>query len=244
MSASDNPNEELTPADHEPRENEPLLGRPGDVVQRHDSPIYHNFLTGTAVVAQAGVWVLVAIIWSGIFSHDLILFSPHPLLNSTAILIQVQAILVLQPTSTQPQKILGTYVHAFLNFLSILCFIAGFIVIEINKGDHARFTSPHGIMGLVTYICIILQTLTGIAQFFIPKLVFGSVDNGKKIYKYHRVFGYLLLVLELATVVAATQTSFNLTDLHIPLWSVLVAIILVLLGVGSRIRKSKFGFRR
>jgi Eukaryotic cytochrome b561 len=166
------------------------------------------------------------------------------LLNITAILIQVQAILVLQPTCTQPQKILGTYIHAFLNFLSILCFIAGFIVIEINKGDHARFTSPHGIMGLVTYICIILQALTGIAQFFIPRLVFGSVDNGKKIYKYHRVFGYLLLVLELATVLAATQTTFNLTELHIPLWSVLVSIILILLGVGSRIRKSKFGFRR
>jgi cytochrome b561-like protein len=166
------------------------------------------------------------------------------LLNSTAILIQVQAILVLQPTSIPKQKILGTYIHFFLNILSILCFIAAFIVIEINKGDHPRFTSPHGIMGLVTYIFIILQMLTGIAQFFAPVLVFGSVDNGKKIYKYHRVFGYVLLVLELGTVVAATQTDFNLTDLHIPLWSVLVSAILVLLGVGSRIRKSKFGLGR
>jgi len=235
MSEPDNPNEEPT---SEPREDEPLLGR---VIQRHDAPIYHNLLTGTAVVAQAGVWILVAIIWSGIFSYPLSLFSPHPLLNITAILIQVQAILVLQPTSTPDQKISGAYVHFFLNILSILCFIAAFIVIEINKGDYARFTSPHGIMGLVTYISIIFQVLTGIAQFFIPVLVFGSVDNGKKIYKYHRVFGYFLLLWELLTVVAATQTTFNLTELHIPLWSVLVAIILVILGVGSRIRKSKFG---
>ncbi|KAN0083113.1 hypothetical protein V8E54_002201 [Elaphomyces granulatus] len=241
-STPDNPNEE--PTSIEPREDEPLLGRSGDVVQRQDVPIYYNLLTGAAVVAQAGVWILVAIVWSGIFSYPLILFSPHPLLNTTAILIQVQAILVLQPTSTPKQKILGTYIHFFLNILSILCFIAAFIVIEINKGDHPRFTSPHGIMGLVTYIFIILQALTGIAQFFAPVLVFGSVDNGKKIYKYHRVFGYVLLGLELGTVIAATQTSFNLTDLHIPLWSVLVSVILVLLGVGSRIRKSKFGFGR
>jgi len=60
-------------------EDEPLLGRAGDVLQPSGQPIYHNFIVGTGVVAQAGIWVLFAVVWSGIFSHSLIkFFSPHP----------------------------------------------------------------------------------------------------------------------------------------------------------------------
>jgi hypothetical protein len=34
---------------------------------------------GTAVIAQAGVWILVAIVWAGVFSHEIVpLFAPHP----------------------------------------------------------------------------------------------------------------------------------------------------------------------
>merc|ERR1739841_168212 len=63
-------------------------------------PIYHNFVLGTGVVAQAGAWILAAIVWGSVFSHDLILFSVHPLLNSAAVLFFVQGILILQPTQT------------------------------------------------------------------------------------------------------------------------------------------------
>ena len=60
-------------------EDEPLLGRVGDASQQHGQPIYHNFIIGTGIVAQAGIWILVAVVWSGIFSHPLIrFFSPHP----------------------------------------------------------------------------------------------------------------------------------------------------------------------
>jgi hypothetical protein len=60
-------------------EEEPLLGRAGDASQQEGKPIYHNLLIGTGVVAQAGIWILVAVVWSGIFSHPLVrFFSPHP----------------------------------------------------------------------------------------------------------------------------------------------------------------------
>ncbi|CRG92607.1 hypothetical protein PISL3812_09670 [Talaromyces islandicus] len=226
---------------HAVSEEEPLLGSAGSVQQRQTEPIYHNFLTGSAIVAQAGVWVLTAVVWSAIFSHDLILFSAHPLLNSSAILLQVQAILVLQPTSTARQKTVGTYIHSALLTLSLGAFISAFIIIEINKGNHQRLTSPHGILGLTTYILIILQTLVGVAQFWLPEFVFGSVENGKKIYKYHRRFGYILLVLELATVAAATQTTFNQGVLHIGLWVALVTAVIIILGVGARLKKHKLG---
>lgn len=163
------------------------------------------------------------------------------LLNSAAILLQVQAALILQPTATPRQKLLGTRVHYSLQGISALSFIAALVIIEINKGDHARFTSIHSVLGLVTYIVIALQAVVGVIQYFFPIMILGSVDNGKRIYKYHRWSGYGLLVLEMATVAAATQTDYNVNVLHIPLWGVLVAAILVVAGVGARIKKHKLG---
>lgn len=96
-------------------------------------------------------------------------------------------------------------------------------------------------MGLTTVIVIVLQALFGVFQFFVPVTVFGSVDAGKRIYKYHRWGGYVLLLLEMATVVAATQTTYNITAIHISLWGVIVSVFLILSGVGARIKKHKLG---
>lgn len=81
----------------------------------------------------------------------------------------------------------------------------------------------------------------GVVQYFFPVRVLGSVDAGRKIYKYHRVSGYVLLLLELGTVIASTQTTFNLAALHIPLWGVVVTSVLVVAGVGARVKKQKLG---
>lgn len=45
----------------------------------------------------------------------------------------------------------------------------------------------------------------------------------------------------LAVVAAATATPFNENVLHIKLWAVLVASVLVLVGVVPRIKKHKLG---
>lgn len=124
----------------------------------------------------------------------------------------------------------------------MLAFLTAFIVIEVNKGDHPHLVSTHSILGLITYVAILLQALLGVTQYFVPNLVLGSIDAGNKLYKYHRMIGYALLVLELITISAATRTTYNLTTLHIQLWAVLVAAFLVVAGVGARIRKHKLGF--
>ncbi|KAF5014231.1 hypothetical protein F66182_14856 [Fusarium sp. NRRL 66182] len=239
MASTDYPEDGIT--NPIPNEEEPLLGPNGSVTQKDTTPIYYNFLTGwffvfklvrheflrldlaagTAVVAQAGIWVL---------------------LNSSALLLQVQSILVLQPTSTPRQKLVGTYIHSALLTLSLAGFISAFVVIEINKDPEHRLTSIHGVLGFVTYILIIIQALVGVAQFWLPKWIFGSVENGKKIYKYHRISGYVLLVLEFAAVAAATQTTYNVSVLNIALWTVLVTSVLILLGIGARFKLSKFAF--
>ena len=133
----------------------------------------------------------------------------------------------------------GTHLHFGLLVLSLGAFISAFVIIEINKDPAHRLSSVHGIMGFITYILIILQALVGIAQFWFPRWIFGSVENGTKVYKYHRWSGYILLILEAATVIAATQTTFNQNVLNIAPWVVLVTAVLILLGVGARIQKRK-----
>ncbi|EXJ82932.1 hypothetical protein A1O3_06749 [Capronia epimyces CBS 606.96] len=225
-------------------EEEPLLGRPGDVTQRPGQGLQFNFITGTAVLAQAGIVILTALVWAAVFQADIILFSYHPLLNSLAILLLVQSVLVLQPTATQKDKVNGTYAHAIFNGLAVAALIAGLVIIEINKASHpkTRFQSVHGKLGLVAYILIFLQWLVGSTSFFVPKLVYGTEDRAKSLYKYHRVAGYTLLVYLLAVVAVATTTPFNVNVLHIKLWAVVVASVLVLIGVIPRIKKHKLGF--
>ncbi|KAJ6170467.1 hypothetical protein N7485_007813 [Penicillium canescens] len=229
------------PVTIESRDDEPLLGRPGDVTQKQNESIVRNLFTGTASVAQAGIWILAALVWQGVLSEPLSFFTPHPLLNSSALLLQVQAALILQPTATPQQKLTGTRIHYTIQLLSVVLFVSAFVIIEINKGSHPHFVSPHGILGLITYISIVLQALSGVAQFLFPTIIFGSVEAGKRIYKYHRRAGYVLLLLEMATVVAATQTTYNKAALHIPLWGVLVSAFLILSGVSARISKHKLG---
>ncbi len=81
----------------------------------------------------------------------------------------------------------------------------------------------------------------GITQYYAPG-IYGSVDNAKAIYKYHRMSGYVLIILSFGTVAAATQTGFNTGVLHIKLWAVIVAAVITLVGLLPRIKKQKLGF--
>jgi len=223
-------------------EQEPLLGRPGDAAQG-ERTIFENLILGSGVIAQAGIWILTAVVWSGILSHPLILFSAHPLLNSAGLLLVTQGVLILQPTHTAEQKKLGTYIHVAFMDVGLSLLLAGFVVIEVNKhkGHLAHFESPHAILGFTTYILLFVQLVVGATQFFFPQ-VYGSVENAKKIYKYHRASGYVVVALALATVSAATQTTYIKTMIHIQLWAVLVASVLLLAGLYARIKKQKLGF--
>jgi peptidoglycan/LPS O-acetylase OafA/YrhL len=81
----------------------------------------------------------------------------------------------------------------------------------------------------------------GFTQYFTPGL-YGGVDRAKRVYKWHRALGYVILLLLLATVAAATQTETGRDFLELRLWAVLGAAGLVLLGVLPRVKKEKFGF--
>ncbi len=151
--------------------------------------------------------------------------------------------LILQPTSTPSQKRLGTYVHATLVNLALLCFLTAFVFIELNKHAHhgAHLASPHAIMGLTAYILLLIQWFFGAAQFFFPTAVFGTEERAQAVYKFHRMSGYVIVALLCATVCAATWTDYNLKTLGIHHWSVITASIILLAGLYARIQKSKLG---
>jgi hypothetical protein len=154
----------------------------------------------------------------------------------------VQAILILQPTQSASQKKLGTYIHAALVDVAALAFLAALIIIEINKRSHpVHFESVHSILGLTTYILVLLQAVVGVTQFFFPQL-YGSEETAKSIYKYHRLSGYLVIAVLAATVCAATWTDYNLNVLKIHHWSVITASVVLLGGLYARIKKQKLGF--
>ncbi|ESZ98800.1 hypothetical protein SBOR_0799 [Sclerotinia borealis F-4128] len=223
-------------------EDEPLLGRVGDASQQEGRPLFWNLALGTAVITQVGLVLLVAHVWASIFLSPLMLFSAHPLLNSAGLLVLTQGILILQPTHTATQKRQGTLAHAGINALAGSILVAGLVVIEVNKFAHngTHFVSAHAILGLITYLLLFVQALVGFTQYYTPSL-YGSVSTAKSIYKYHRLSGYLILLLILATISAATWTDFNVNLLHIKSWAIIICAVLVLIGIIPRIKKQKLG---
>ncbi|KAH7081649.1 hypothetical protein BKA63DRAFT_530632 [Paraphoma chrysanthemicola] len=226
-------------------EEEPLLGRRGDASQAEGQSLVYNLWIGTAPIAQAGIWILAAIVWGAILSKKLIFFSAHPLLNSAGFLLSIQAALILQPTHTPAQKRAGTIAHFLFHVFGTSALTAGLVIIELNKAGpgHEHFESPHARLGLAFYILVYIQSLVGFTQYYVPQL-YGGVDNAKSIYKYHRVGGYVIATLGLATISAASWTTYSLNVAHLQHWAVIVASVLVLVGVLPRIRLSKFGIKR
>jgi hypothetical protein len=167
------------------------------------------------------------------------------LLNTAGLLLSLQATLALQPTHTPAQKRTGTLAHALLHFLGISALTAGLVVIELNKAGpgHEHFASAHARLGLAFYAFIYIQVLVGFTQYWVPQL-YGGVERAKSVYKYHRMAGYAVTTLGLATVCAASWTTYSIGVAHLQHWAVIVASVLVVVGVGARVRLSKFGVKR
>lgn len=227
------------------RENEPLLGRPGDASQVEGTSIHGNLVLGTALLAQLGAILLFVLVWASIFTKPLILFSGHPLAQSLGVLTLVQSILILQPTHTPEQKRVGQWTHASLNLFAFLVLTAGVVIIEYNKfssnGQH--FHSVHGYLGVISSIVLLLQYFVGFTMWAVPQL-YGGVENAQSVWKYHRWSGYLILVLLLATVISATQTPYNENVLKMKLWATALLSVIILIGVFPRVQLQKLGLKR
>ncbi|KAI5845682.1 eukaryotic cytochrome b561-domain-containing protein [Morchella snyderi] len=221
-------------------EHEPLLGRPGDVGQRDGSGLARNLITGTAPLAQVGGVMLIVTVWTAVLSHAWMVFSLHPLLNSLGVFLSLQAILVLQPTRTADQKRRGTYVHATFNGLAALSFFTALAIVIWHKQHSGipHFESAHAYLGIVIYGLLFIQASVGFTQFFAPG-IYGGVDNAKSMYKYHRVSGYVILLMYLVNIILASKLRYGEKFIHLKTWGVVLAGVLVVLGTYPRIKKQK-----
>lgn len=77
-------------------------------------------------------------------------------------------------------------------------------------------------------------------MFYFPQ-VFGSVEKGKRIWKYHRLSGYLVWSLILVNCILGTQSTWFLGVWDMT-WVWIVLGVIAFLGVVSRIRLSKMKF--
>ena len=147
-----------------------------------------------------------------------------------------QGALVVQPTHTATQKKKGAFIHAALNGTAVTLLMAGFGVILANKirSGNKHFQSPHAICGLIAYAFIPCVSLFGNLMFFFPNML-GGENQAKSFYKFHRMFGYVCLVLLLAVAIGSTETYYVKNVLHLQAWQPALASALILAGKTRKI---------
>ncbi|KAI9346699.1 hypothetical protein BD770DRAFT_328091, partial [Pilaira anomala] len=100
-------------------------------------------------------------------------------------------------------------IHAYLQGIGFVAMALGVSVIYYNKilNDKPHFTTPHGQLGILSFTFMLIQFILGSLLGYAPGL-FGGIAKVKKIYKYHRFSGYLLLFMVWFTALSGVQTPF------------------------------------
>lgn len=188
---------------------------------------------------------MLTLVGIGIAKHPIMLVTGHPISQAAGIFFLIQSILVLQPTRLAKQKTDGQRWHAIFHVFSFLSFVAGVTVIEYNKLSNglAHFHSVHAYIGVITYGVLAFQYIFGLTMWAIPVL-YGGEDNAKRMWKFHRWSGYLLLLLLLASVISATRTDYVLNVLKISTIGMSVLSATILIAVIPRISARKLGLKQ
>lgn len=201
--------------------------------------------TGTGWIVQIALIILVLLVVVPIFRNKIVLFSGHPLSQIIGIYAVVQSILILQPTHLPEQKQKGQWLHVTFHFLSFAAFVTGVTIIEYNKfhNDLDHFHSVHAYIGVVTAAVLCVQYIVGMTMWAAPCL-YGGDANAKKVWKYHRWSGYLVLLLLIASVVSATETEYVVSVLKIRILFVSLACFALAMAILSQVSQKKLGVRR
>lgn len=87
------------------------------------------------------------------------------------------------------------------------------------------------------------QSLFGLLIAYVPSLIFGNVASAKRLWKFHRMTGYVLLVLVWLTAQLGVRADYMISNLWSEklMWLHWVALALVTIGVVARIRLWKWG---
>ncbi|KAJ2957607.1 hypothetical protein NQZ79_g6699 [Umbelopsis isabellina] len=221
----------MTESQHYIDERAPLLSQTSQTVETNKRVA--NLLS---VSTQAGIVLFVVLVWSVLLTTPWSLFSYHPASMTVLVVAATEAIFLLQPTYTAHEKKKGLRRHAFLQALAYTGAILGFTAITYNKAIHDK---PH----ITSFLFI--QLLFGIIIAYAPSVV-GGTPQAKSLWKYHRISGYVLLVLIWATAQLGAHAEFMVDNFPKPklLWLYWVSLALVSIGVAKRTDVSKWGLKR
>jgi len=153
-----------------------------------------------------GIALFLPLTWAIVLSgniREMGWFVWHPPLQSLGIVALLLGITPLQPpppTSKTRQTRLDTHQYVMLGVMSP-AFTIGTLAMWWNKHVHGatHFTTWHSWFGLATVGWMVVQSVIGAASVWFGGKAFGGVEQAKRVYKYHRVSGYVLVTLALVT---------------------------------------------
>lgn len=143
-----------------------------------------------------------------LLTHPAGLFTAHPGLNSLALALFTQGVLVLQPTKTPGAKKAGFTWHQRFQLSAVPLLVAGSAAVFASKLAHGgkHFRTWHSWFGLAAEGLLFGQILIGAVLVYAPKLV-GGQRIANELIHHHRLGGYLTLGLAFSTPVLAMGWS-------------------------------------
>ena len=117
-------------------------------------------------------------------------------------------------------------------------------IIHICPLINYYYYSLHGKLGLFVFVYLFIQLLFGITIALTPTL-YGSIDKAKSLWKYHRILGYVLLLLVWFTSQLGVRADYmynNLYDTKL-IYLHWLSLIFVVTGLVYRTRTRKWGVR-
>ncbi|XP_045166556.2 probable transmembrane reductase CYB561D1 isoform X2 [Mercenaria mercenaria] len=119
---------------------------------------------------------------------------------------------------TRPTKVL---IHQVLNIVAVTCAILGFIVIYYNKSlnDKPHFTSWHGLLGLITVICVTVQSFGGdVVKYEWLRKILGVKLSSGTLKIYHATSGLVVFTLVVTTMMLALYSTWFTSQVGWLLW--------------------------
>ncbi|KAI7937140.1 hypothetical protein MJO28_016039 [Puccinia striiformis f. sp. tritici] len=211
------------------------------VLEAHRLPTHR---TGMVLVAELGICIWIITVWITVLTNQAGIFTFHPIFQSFALYCFYQGVIILQPTNTPASKRTGLLVHEAFQLLGSLSIIIGASCIFYNKWSHSasHFTSWHGILGLISTSIVLIQALFGMLIGFETSRDYILGDSlGRKLWRFHRASGYLLLVLMTATVLTVTKADWVIqVTTSWSIWVLTISPIVALIGLLSLSKLSPF----
>ncbi|KAG2223536.1 hypothetical protein INT45_000856 [Circinella minor] len=203
---------------------------------------YKDAIFGLAI--QSGLLLFLGLVIAVLVQIPFTYRILHPIFMMLFVVSITEGVYLLQTTSTPKEKKKGLKLHAFIQSFAYVFLLVGFIImVHAFSTRSSHFNSQHSKFGLAVFIYIFFQGLFGITMAYFPNFVFGSIDKGKSLWKFHRITGYLFLILVWVTAELGIRTPLMITFMPTPnmIAGHWVALVLVVIGITGRVRLYKWG---